>query len=608
MVNADFRPPVAPQPTIADANANTANHPKKKTNKSKRKQLSPEEIAKQEKAVKVANLQSNKIHILRPAVTKDSIFSRIAKKLNPFVFMGNVINKFSILRGTLKGWDSTRLLAGKHVSFDQIGATHLQLKSKNGDVVDATYLEASTLANKLEKFGGQRVEFKPNFNTEDPYERKEVNVSLKNGTSFKALHISLTALAQHNWDKRPLEEYYATKKMVIIQDKEGEFYAIPRMTYNSLMKAKQIKEDELSEDISDKQDVGENELELAPKGQQVTTKFTGYYFEKSSPELKTLLDNLEISKTPWILKEYGDKAFLVKRADLPNIDLCYKQNASLENLEMKKAIPVESSQEQGTVLLSMNQTEVYEQYTSEFLTFALAGVNVMAYNNGGKGLSKGGSDINSINDQIETAYQYLKNIKQVPDNKILAKGQCFGGAPTAWLGRQHPNINIMMDQSPANFYDVAAKIMKDKIAPKENDDSISASIRRGIIRALGLNYIIDGIAKAIMAGYDSPKNLSYNRGHKLIHHNIPNEFGGGGDKLVPDVHIEKLKEAADKAEPKYSPPSRKRKDMSYNPGGIHVSHWFSNPTSYTSVMNFIHEAGLASNMFEIEENALEREE
>jgi hypothetical protein len=386
----------------------------------------------------------------------------------------------------MKNWDPDRLLAGKHVSFGQIGATHLQLRSKFNDTIDATYLEASSLANKLESFGGKRMQFHPNISGEDPYERKEVNISLKDGTKFKALHINFSALQQTDGDLGPIESYYGAKKMVIIQDKEGELYAVPRATYESLNKSKQVKENELSEDVSSKDPVPMDELELAPAEQQGNTDFTGYYFDKKSPELQKVLENLEIGKTPWILKEYGDKAFLVKRTDLPKIELCHRQDPSLANLSMKEAKPLESSGEQGTVLLSMNQTEVYEQYASEFLTFALEGVNVMAYNNGGKGLSKGGSDVGSINDAIETAYQYLRNVKQVPDNKILAKGQCFGGAPTAWLGRQHPNINVMIDQAPANFYDVAAKIMKDKIAPRDTDTSGSAAFRRGLIRGCGL--------------------------------------------------------------------------------------------------------------------------
>jgi hypothetical protein len=253
--------------------------------------------------------------------------------------------------------------------------------------------------------------------------------------------------------------------MTIIQDKNGEMYAVPTPIYQKLMVDKQIKENELNDEISDKETIAEDQLELT-KPSHSSSEFGGYYFEKNSPELKQVLENLEISKTPWILKEYGDKAFLVRRRDLPNVELCHRQDPTFSNLEMQEAKPVTDTKQQGTVILSMNQTEIYEQYGSEYLTFALEGVNVMAYNNGGKGLSEGKSNTDSINNSIEVVYEYLKEHKNVPDEKIIAKGQCFGGAPTAWLGREHPNINVMIDQSPANFYDVADNVMKDRLGTK----------------------------------------------------------------------------------------------------------------------------------------------
>jgi len=555
------------------------------------KEIGPEALAKNEKVSRYAQLQFNKITHFR--VEKEApVWERILHKLNIFVFAGDVINKLSILRGALKSWDPTRLLSGKHVSFDRLGAEHIQLKSKYNQSTDATYLSASSLANKLEQFGGQRVQFKPHFVAEDPYEREEVNVELKDGTKFKALHVSPSALQQHNYDIRPIEQYYSSKKMVIIQDKEGGLYAVLDSTYNNLYKEKKLQDNEFVQDYSSKP-VNSNELELVYKDMEMTNDFSGYYFDKKSPELMKILENLDIGKSPWILKEYGDKAFLVKRSDLPKVELCHRQDPTFSNLEMKKAKPLEDTREKGTVILSMNQSEIYEQYGSEFLTFALEGINVIGYNNGGKGLSKGLSDMDSLNKSIEGVYHYLRDVKEVPDDKILAKGQCFGGAPTAWLGRQHPRINVMMDQSPANFYEPAAKVMKDKIAPNERDSSSIAKFRRAAIRFLGINYIIDGISEAIIAGYDSAENLKHNRGHKLIHHNIPNEFGSGGDALVSDKHIDMLVEAASDA-------TYKVKQLSYNPGGIHVCNWFGNPLSCDTVMNFLHEANLSSKMFEFE--------
>src|SRR5262249_30358252 len=155
---------------------------------------------------------------------------------------------------------------------------------------------------KLEEFGGQRVQFKPHISAKDPYETTEEKVTLKNGFSFKALHIDQSALAQHDYDIGPLEAYYKNKKMTIIQDKNGEMYAVPTPIYQKLMVDKQIKENELNDEISNKETIAEDQLELAKPSLPPSSEFGGYYFEKNSPELKEVLDNLEIGKTPWILK------------------------------------------------------------------------------------------------------------------------------------------------------------------------------------------------------------------------------------------------------------------------------------------------------------------
>lgn len=539
-----------------------------------------------EKIQEVAQTQFDRISYIRMQPEA----SVIARWTNPlFILAGDATNKYSILRGALKNWDSTRLLAGKHVSFDKIGAEHIQLGTKYNDKIDATYLEIATFAQKLEEFGGQRVKFRPHFSASDPYTTKEEKLTLRNGFSFNALSIDQSALVQHNYDIQPLEAYYKNKKMTVIQDRNGHMYAVPNSIYQKLMVDKQIKENELNDEISDKETINEDQLELTKASTDpLSTEFGGYYFEKKSPELKQVLENLEIGKTPWILREYGDKAFLVRRRDLPSIEICYRQDPSLSNLEMDPAASLQGkdTDKQGTVILSMNQTEIYEQYGSEFLTFALEGVNVIAYNNGGKGLSEGRSDTSSINNSIEVVYQYVKDHKQIPDDKILAKGQCFGGAPTAWLGREHPQISLMLDQSPANFYDVAANIMKDKLGTRVKTDDVQE------LRLWAVNYIIDGVAKAVLAGYDTADNLRNNRGNQLIHHNVPNEFGAGGDKLVSDEHFDRLVEASRESD------SEGVKQVSLNPGGIHVSHWFSNPSSYKSVMDFFQQASLVTDMYE----------
>ncbi len=183
-------------------------------------------IAEKNNTSKVANLQFNKIQHIR--IEKESSFlGKFTNAVLIYVLSGHFINKYTILSGTLKNWDSDRLLAGKHVSFGKLGAEHIQLKNKYNDSIDATYLEASALVHKLEQFGGKRVLFHPNLSDKEPYETSEVSLELEGGKKFPAEHINDNALITHMGDITPIQEYYRSKNMAIIMDSEGEkMYAI----------------------------------------------------------------------------------------------------------------------------------------------------------------------------------------------------------------------------------------------------------------------------------------------------------------------------------------------------------------------------------------------
>jgi hypothetical protein len=235
----------------------------------------------------------------------------------------------------------------------------------------------------------------------------------------------------------------------------------------------------------------------------------------------------------------------------------------------------------------MNQSDIYEQYPHEMLTFMLEGVNVMAYNNPGKGLSTGLADRENINASIEASYQFLKS-RGIPDEKILAKGQCFGGAPTAWLSKQHPKINVMLDQNPANFYEVAMKKVnsaaENLIAQERGDFS------KWIGKMLKDNFIINGLTRAILGGYDVPADLSHNQGHKLLNINTPDEREIGGDKLVPKHHPELMIDSMQDNRDKIV-------TLSMNPGASHVTDWWAGPESQNTVLQFLRKTELSQPLF-----------
>lgn len=399
-------------------------------------------------------------------------------------------------------------------------------------------------------------------------------------------------------------------------------------------------------------------------------------------------------------------------------------------------------------------------------------------NNPGKGLSTGLADNTNLNASIESAYLYLHEVKKLSDEDIIAKGQCFGAAPTGWLGKEHPQINIIMDQNLANFHEMAMEIIKsttskliergktrkeveslkpkvqefldleesirqiiginsekhstlnkeyedlykkriaiedpfsdesngllelliikgneiralqekkdttdeiiksikdrmkeianleDKIQKLKEADNRSeiyeciddleaakedlADLERNLFKAGGtpigndqfmiqeavskmltivrkdpttleasskyvekvselgnsrptsfeawapyiirLNYIIEGVVRAIFSGYNTADDIRANRGNKLIHINVPG-INGGGDELVLPHHPELMIDSASLSESE----SQKIIKLSMNPGGEHVTPWWFTSESQEAVMDFFKKTDFLADLTE----------
>lgn len=125
----------------------------------------------------------------------------------------------------------------------------------------------------------------------------------------------------------------------------------------------------------------------------------------------------------------------------------------------------------GTVLLTSGNAGVYEMHKREMLSFLMRGMNVMAFNFRGYGESTGTPSGEGLKRDMEAAYQYLKTQHKVPDEKIMLKALCMSGGAAADLAGRHPNVNIFLDQTYANFDELALAQAKEHIDEfvKENE-------------------------------------------------------------------------------------------------------------------------------------------
>ncbi|WP_068470314.1 alpha/beta hydrolase [Candidatus Protochlamydia phocaeensis] len=74
------------------------------------------------------------------------------------------------------------------------------------------------------------------------------------------------------------------------------------------------------------------------------------------------------------------------------------------------------------------------------------GMNVLVFHYSGTGESGGKISEQATYENVEGAYQYLRE-KGISDEKILGYGHCMGGGPVLDLAANHPHINVLADRT-----------------------------------------------------------------------------------------------------------------------------------------------------------------
>jgi len=129
----------------------------------------------------------------------------------------------------------------------------------------------------------------------------------------------------------------------------------------------------------------------------------------------------------------------------------------------------------------------------------------------------------------------------------------------------------MLDQAPANFNETAIQC--------KNQFLEEAKVV-GFAKFIGTSKLVDSCISIIMASYQLHELVKKNHGKQLIHIDIPDDEGRGGDTLVPDHHPELLIYNCNQP------------TLTKNPGGLHVTNWFGNSRNYMQIMEFMRENNL----------------
>lgn len=260
-------------------------------------------------------------------------------------------------------------------------------------------------------------------------------------------------------------------------------------------------------------------------------------------------------KAGWTPVHYRPKGGEAKIVLVPTTALPGKSNQGwIENYEIKgvqsaEIQPLDTASRGGTVILSHGNMGVYEQHKEQAAAFLFLGMNVMLFNYRGVGQSSGVPSDQSYKRDIETVYQFVKKRHGQDDSKILLKGQCFGGGPSAYAASLHPETNLFLDQSYSSFRNVVetkARILInesiDKFLRDPNHTPEESSKFAFKVREWFKDNIAPTIAKCaslLAPDFQVAKNLAENTGHKAL-------FYVRDDEVIPKGEVEKIANSAKK--------------------------------------------------------------
>lgn len=516
--------------------------------------------------------------------------------------LANYINKKTIMSGASKPWDKKRLVEGKLAKLEGIGELSVKLTSSQGDNLAASHMLHYAFMDSIKTHGGEIGSYAikmnhPFFERASPIEITEIGDKC-NGISgalipyhpdfeeeFYRPEAFLNFLSQVRlqavWEDtlEPVTEpgrwAWSSRKQGIIVMGKSDYRAIKNKGSNAFAFAPRNSYDPL----------------LIPFFSSDGCKSDVIRFSNASKDFVEVLENLKIGDSPWGLVKCSGESVLVKKTSLLN-NVLFLMDELKDSILSMEFTPNPEDQEMkyrtpGVVILSMNQTNSYTQYTHEILTFLLSGMDVFAYDNGGKGLSEGSVSEKGLKTAIKLSGLYLKDFGYT-EKELLFKGQCAGGLPTCSAIKMFPEAHIWVDQSPNNFHSIAQDIFVAQV--KQKAESGNSCCYASLYKSVGvLKSIVSALAKAALPSFDVIEDTKDSKGIVLYSIGIPDEQGMGGDSLVPKRHTDQFIQELG---------SREHSAL-FLPivGGTHVTNWWVDPEGYDKVQKHLGDHGLIVPVF-----------
>jgi len=515
------------------------------------------------------------------------------------------INSRTVMRGAAKEWDPKRL-EKRMDKLAQIGGKHQFLKSRTGDTISSCHFTVGDFHKALTDMGGKPVSLEVQLNHPFFEIAEPATLAREGGRAFPIIRIPYNAELEPEF-KNPqdfLNFCQLNNLEVFWEDTLEPFSAASWWHWNS-RKQNLV--------LISKTDLRFSKIQENPSAFRIekATKFNpsfdifskepktsrAYVFDGDSTALRKLFSTsfqgergLKMENSSWNLIRYQGKVYFVENLDVAS-HLEFIDHKGLYHLPSVRVLttPIQPKVDgtRATVVLSMNQTNSFVSYSHEILTFLLMGVDVVVYDNAGKGLSSGLNSHQGMVEAVDVVGRYLIEGKGADRKKIVFKGQCAGGFATC-KAMERFGTHGWIDQAPQTFSGTAAEMVKKKAdeAARERDGWIS-----------GLSSIVPYTKFAIKAAsamflpsYDVVDSFSKTDPNavKIYTIGVPDERGYGGDEMISTDERDTIKEGLE------HDPNGHYLTIT---GGTHVTDWWTDPSVLKRVTDIFASHSLSASIF-----------
>lgn len=517
------------------------------------------------------------------------------------------INSRTVMDGASKEWDPKRL-EKRLEKLEKIGGTHQFLQTRTGDRISSFHFTVGNFHKALTEMGGKPVSIEIQFN-HPFFERAEPVSIIKAGASSPDPGVRIPYHAELESEfKNPRDflEYCHERNFVTVWEDTLQPFSVASWWHWNSRKQNLIL---IPKIVASRLNIHENPSAFKiVKSDEMDSSYFGvfdkepktsraYVFDGDPTPLRRLFSShfqkakgLKIENSSWTLALYQGKVYFVENqgvaSHLEYID--HKRLGRLPSVQvLTTPIRPQTEGNRATVVLSMNQTNSFVSYSHEILTFLLMGVDVVVYDNAGKGLSAGLNSHQGMVEAVDVVGRYLIEGKGLDRDRVIFKGQCAGGFETS-KAIERFGTHGWIDQAPQTFSGSAGDLVERKVNGAADKKGGWYSTLSRVIPYT--KFAITAAASMLLPSYDVVDSFSKTDPNaiKIYTIGVPDEHGYGGDKMISIDERDAIKEALE------HDPNGHYLTIT---GGTHVTDWWTNPSVLERVTDIFARHSLSASIF-----------